>query len=100
MGIFIADYGYIASCVLGRLVENAAKTLVGLGASVGAIAVEGFAKAHIALMTCVQADAAAVHRERMDEALERFGPDVERRLRAGAAITAVAYAMALARKAA
>ena len=81
------------------LVQDAANTFTGLGATVHGMAVDGFAEAHAAFMICAQADAAAVHRERMDEAPERFGPDVARRLRAGGAITAVAYAAALAKKA-
>ena len=76
------------------LVEAAVQRLVGLGAVAVDIELEGFLDAGQAFMICAQVDSAAVHAERMAEDPGRFGADVARRLRLGAAYSGVAYATA------
>jgi aspartyl-tRNA(Asn)/glutamyl-tRNA(Gln) amidotransferase subunit A len=81
-----------------KLASAAAVVLADLGAAIESIVIADFAEARAAFMTCVQADAAAVHRERMENDPSQFGPDVERRLRLGASISGLAYAAAKARQ--
>lgn len=76
------------------LIEAAIRALTDLGAIPVEIAIEGAADAHVAYMTIVQSDAAAVHAERMATSPKTFGADVEGRLRMGGEITGQAYSIA------
>ena len=75
----------VATPAVGGLLREAATIFEALGAGLTGVAIDGFAEAAADFMTVAQADAAAVHSERMAAAPDRFGADVERRLRSGAA---------------
>jgi aspartyl-tRNA(Asn)/glutamyl-tRNA(Gln) amidotransferase subunit A len=80
---------------------RAALTVLGdLGAVATDIKIGDIEDVHLAMQTCAQADAAAVHRDRFDQDPARFGADVERRLRLGQAITGAAYSAAIGQQAA
>ncbi len=75
-------------------VQRAAATLRTLGARVTDYNADFLREAAAANGLMVQADAAAVHRERLKEHPDWFGADVRQRLQMGAAFTAVEYALA------
>jgi aspartyl-tRNA(Asn)/glutamyl-tRNA(Gln) amidotransferase subunit A len=77
------------------LIRTAMKVLVDLGAIESAVPLKDLEDVHVAMQTCAQADAAAVHRDRFDQDPSMFGADVERRLRLGRAITGTAYSAAV-----
>jgi aspartyl-tRNA(Asn)/glutamyl-tRNA(Gln) amidotransferase subunit A len=81
------------------LIRAALAVLTELGAVNSDIRIDNTDDIHVAMQTCAQADAAAVHRDRFNEDPARFGADVERRLRIGQAITGVAYSAALGQQA-
>lgn len=81
---------------LGELVSAALRELERCGAKLVEIDVPGVeaAQDHTAFSTVV-ADAAAIHRARLERAREKFGADVRQRLELGTTITGVRYAEAL-----
>jgi aspartyl-tRNA(Asn)/glutamyl-tRNA(Gln) amidotransferase subunit A len=82
------------------LIRAALAVLADLGAVNSTVRIDNTEAVHVAMQTCAQADAAAVHRDRFDEDPTRFGADVERRLRLGRAITGAVYSAALGQQAA
>ena len=82
------------------LIRSALSVLTELGAVNIDIRIENADDVHVAMQTCAQADAAAVHADRFDRDPSMFGADVEKRLRLGRAITGVAYAAAIGQQAA
>ncbi len=82
------------------LIRAAMTVLADLGADRRDIRIANTEDAHIAMQTCAQADAAAVHRDRFDQDHSIFGADVERRLRLGRTITGAAYSAAIGQQAA
>jgi aspartyl-tRNA(Asn)/glutamyl-tRNA(Gln) amidotransferase subunit A len=82
------------------LIRAALSVLADLGAVNSDIRIENTEDVHVAMQTCAQADAAAVHADRLDRDPAMFGADVERRLRLGRAITGAAYSAAIGRQAA
>jgi len=77
------------------LIRGALTVLAELGSVNRTIRIENLDAVHVAMQTCAQADAAAVHQDRFDRDPSRFGADVERRLRLGRAITGAGYAAAI-----
>jgi aspartyl-tRNA(Asn)/glutamyl-tRNA(Gln) amidotransferase subunit A len=82
------------------LIRAAMTVLADLGAGRRDIRITNTEDAHVAMQTCAQADAAAVHRDRFDQSPSIFGADVERRLRLGRGITGAAYSAAIGQQAA
>jgi aspartyl-tRNA(Asn)/glutamyl-tRNA(Gln) amidotransferase subunit A len=82
------------------LIRAALAVLADLGAVTSDITIGNTEAVHVAMQTCAQADAAAVHQDRFDQDPARFGADVERRLRLGRAITGTAYSAAIGQQAA
>lgn len=75
-------------------VRQAAQVFADLGAQMEEVELAG-AEATIDCMSeLILTDAAAFHKERMTEQPEDFGPDVMTRLRRGAAVSGVQYALA------
>jgi aspartyl-tRNA(Asn)/glutamyl-tRNA(Gln) amidotransferase subunit A len=75
-----------------QLVRAAAEVLASLGAVVEEIELPGAAAALAAAKMMIQAEAFAIHRERLREQPERFGADVRKRLERGKSITGAGYA--------
>ncbi|HEU0294153.1 MAG TPA: amidase, partial [Anaerolineales bacterium] len=75
-------------------VHAAAKVLESLGCKVQEVNVDWMREAALANKTMIQADAAAVHRGRLQEHPEMFGEDVRRRLQDGAKTTSTEYSLA------
>lgn len=78
-----------------RLVRQALQDLENMGVVIVPITLEGAAQAQGHLMPMVQADAAAVHAQRLAEAPGTFGPDVLERMRQGQSVTSAQYADSL-----
>ena len=74
-------------------VDVATAQLAALGMTLGAAAVEGLTSAGAHAGRILLAEAAAVHRERLQSAPDGFAPDVLQRLRVGAAVTGSEYAV-------
>ncbi|MBM3152065.1 MAG: amidase [Chloroflexi bacterium] len=94
MAMAVGDYIEESDADVLAAVREAGRVFKGLGASVVEMEVPGLQRAALANGQMVQADAAAFHRERLASNPERFGDDVRLRLQAGAALTAVDYALA------
>lgn len=77
-----------------QAVENAAKILENLGMIIEEVNTDFLWDAALANGVMVQADAAAFHRERLQEHPDWFGADVRERLETGAKYTAAEYALA------
>jgi aspartyl-tRNA(Asn)/glutamyl-tRNA(Gln) amidotransferase subunit A len=77
-----------------QAVRQAAHVFEQLGAQVSEVTLPDAQAATRATLTMIVGDAAAYHRERMQEHPEDFGADVLEGLRRGAALTAVDYALA------
>jgi aspartyl-tRNA(Asn)/glutamyl-tRNA(Gln) amidotransferase subunit A len=75
-------------------VHVAASVLESLGCKVQEVNVDWMRAAALANKTTIQADGAAVHRDRLREHPEMFGEDVRRRLQDGAKTTSTEYALA------
>ena len=75
-------------------IREATKVLESLGCKVQEINVDWMRDAALANKTMTQADAAAVHRDRLQEHPEMFGEDVRRRLQDGAKTTSTEYSLA------
>jgi aspartyl-tRNA(Asn)/glutamyl-tRNA(Gln) amidotransferase subunit A len=75
-------------------VEPVLGALADAGARLGAVSGVDWAHVRKTAGTILLSDAAAYHEERVSSAPERFGPDVLRRLRSGAAIPAAEVARA------
>jgi aspartyl-tRNA(Asn)/glutamyl-tRNA(Gln) amidotransferase subunit A len=82
------------------LLRAAMAVFVHLGAVVTNAQIDSIEDVHVAMQTCAQADAAAVHQDRFERDPAMFGADVERRLRLGRAITGAAYSAAISQQAA
>ena len=85
---------------VAALIRAALSVLAELGAVDTDIRIEDTEDVHVAMQTCAQADAAAVHADRFNRDPSIFGADVERRLRLGRAITGPAYSAAIGQQAA
>lgn len=77
-----------------QAVREAADVLEKQGVSTTEVNVDFLREAALANSLMTQADAAAFHRERMQEHPDWFGADVRQRLEAGAAFTSSEYALA------
>jgi aspartyl-tRNA(Asn)/glutamyl-tRNA(Gln) amidotransferase subunit A len=77
------------------LIRAAMRVLTELGAINKDVRIGNFEQTHVAMQTCAQADAAAVHWDRFDQDPSMFGADVERRLRLGRAISGATYSAAI-----
>ncbi|MBK9928057.1 MAG: amidase [Anaerolineales bacterium] len=75
-------------------VHNAAEVFKSMGCKVDKVNVDWMQDAALANKNMTQADAAAVHRERLKEHPEFFGDDVRRRLEDGAKLTSTDYILA------
>ncbi len=75
-------------------VRQAAQVFADLGARVEEIELAGAEATIDGMSEIILTDAAAFHKERMHERPDDFGPDVMTRLRRGAAISGVQYALA------
>ena len=82
------------------LIQTAVAVLAELGAVNSDIRIINTEAVHMAMQTCAQADAAAVHWDRFEQDPSRFGEDVERRLRLGRSITGATYSAAIGQQAA
>lgn len=78
-----------------RLVREALQTLESMGVEIVPITLEGAAEAQGHLMPMVQADAAAVHADRLANAPGTFGADVLERMRQGQSVSSTQYANAM-----
>ena len=74
--------------------HQAAGVFEALGAQVEKVDVEFMRQAALANSQMTQADAAAVHRERISQQPAMFGEDVRQRLQTGAALSATEYILA------
>ncbi len=75
-------------------VRETAKVFESMGCKVEKINVDWMRDAALANKTMTQADAAAVHRDRLKEHPELFGEDIRRRLEDGAKTTSTEYVLA------
>jgi aspartyl-tRNA(Asn)/glutamyl-tRNA(Gln) amidotransferase subunit A len=75
-------------------VQGAVQVFAGLGAHVAAVPFPGMQTAAISNSQMTTSDAAAFHRERLQEHPEGFGEDVLKRLQQGAALTSSEYILA------
>jgi aspartyl-tRNA(Asn)/glutamyl-tRNA(Gln) amidotransferase subunit A len=75
-------------------VHEAARCMEGLGAKVEEVNTDWLYEAAIANSQMVQADGAAIHRERFDENPELFGADVRQRLKTGRDLPSGTYILA------
>jgi aspartyl-tRNA(Asn)/glutamyl-tRNA(Gln) amidotransferase subunit A len=75
-------------------VQNAARIFADLGAHVEEVVLEGAEEVIDRMSELILTDAAAFHKTRMEEKPEDFGQDVMTRLRRGASISGVQYALA------
>jgi aspartyl-tRNA(Asn)/glutamyl-tRNA(Gln) amidotransferase subunit A len=75
-------------------VHAAAKVLESLGCKIQEVNLDWMRDAALANKTMTQADAAAVHRDRLQEQPAMFGEDVRRRLLDGAKTTSAEYSLA------
>jgi aspartyl-tRNA(Asn)/glutamyl-tRNA(Gln) amidotransferase subunit A len=75
-------------------VREAARVFEGMGCKVEKVNVDWMRDAALANKTIVQADGAAVHRDRLKEHPELFGDDIRRRLEDGAKTTSTEYVLA------
>jgi aspartyl-tRNA(Asn)/glutamyl-tRNA(Gln) amidotransferase subunit A len=75
-------------------VHAAAKVLESLGCKIQEVNLDWMRDAALANKTMTQADAAAVHRDRLQEQPAMFGEDVRRRLLDGAKTTSTEYSLA------
>ena len=75
-------------------VEQAAEVFAGLGANIEKVAFPGAYEAAKNNGLMVTSDAAAFHRQRLEEEREKFGADIRQRLEAGAANTSSDYILA------
>jgi aspartyl-tRNA(Asn)/glutamyl-tRNA(Gln) amidotransferase subunit A len=94
--VALADGEYVAESdpeVLAAF-SAAARTFELLGAKVEKVEVGFLREAARANTVMIQADAAAIHRERILQQPEIFGEDVRQRLQTGAALPATDYALA------
>lgn len=82
------------------LLRAAMAVFAQLGSVVANAPIDSIEDVHVAMQTCAQADAAAVHKERFESDLSMFGVDVKRRLHLGRAITGTAYSAAMSQQAA
>ncbi len=77
-------------------VHDATAVFAALGARAAPIAVEGASRVHDLMACVIRADAALIHRERLQSQPALFGADVLERLRLGQATSPDAYAAGLA----
>lgn len=75
-------------------VEQAAEVFAGLGAHIEKVAFPGAYEAAKNNGLMVASDAAAFHRQRLEEEGQKFGADIRQRLEAGAAYTSSDYILA------
>jgi aspartyl-tRNA(Asn)/glutamyl-tRNA(Gln) amidotransferase subunit A len=90
----IGHYVEAAELEVLTAVQEATKVLESLGCKVQEVNVDWMRDAALANKTMIQADGAAVHRDRLQEHPEMFGEDVRRRLQDGAKTTSTEYALA------
>jgi aspartyl-tRNA(Asn)/glutamyl-tRNA(Gln) amidotransferase subunit A len=75
-------------------VEQAAEVFAGLGANIEKVAFPGAFEAAKNNGLMVASDAAAFHRQRLEEEWQKFGADIRQRLETGAAYTSSDYILA------
>ncbi len=88
------DFIEAADAEVLEAVREAAKVFERLGCKVEKVNVDWMREAALANKITVQADGAAVHRERLKEHPEWFGEDVRRRLEEGAKTSSTEYILA------
>lgn len=88
------DFIEAAEAEVLEAVREAAKVFERLGCKVEKVNVDWMREAALANKITVQADGAAVHRERLKEHPEWFGEDVRRRLEEGAKTSSTEYILA------
>jgi aspartyl-tRNA(Asn)/glutamyl-tRNA(Gln) amidotransferase subunit A len=94
IGFAAGEYFEISDVEVMAAVEEAARLFGDLGAQVEKVDLPWLAPLALANGQMTQADAAAFHRQRLQEHPDWFGADVLQRLRNGAALTSNEYALA------
>jgi len=94
IAVGIGDYIETANPEVLTAVHEASRVLESLGCKVQEVNVDWMRDAARANKTMIQADGAAVHRDRLQEHPELFGEDVRRRLQDGAQTTSTEYSLA------
>ncbi len=94
IAIGVGDFIESADPEVINAIQEAAKVFESMGCKVQKVKVDWMRDAALANKTMVQADGAAVHRDRIKEHPEMFGDDIRRRLEEGASRTATEYILA------
>ena len=94
VGLAAGDYVEVSDTEILTAVDVAARVFGDLGAQVEKVDMNWLAELALANGQMTQADAAAFHRQRLQEHPDWFGADVLQRLRNGAALTSSEYALA------
>jgi aspartyl-tRNA(Asn)/glutamyl-tRNA(Gln) amidotransferase subunit A len=90
---YFTDSEVVDATVLDAI-RQAARVFEGLGAQVEAVPFPNAREAAMANSLMTPSDAAAFHHQRLSENPQGFGPDVLKRLQAGAAYTSTEYSLA------
>jgi len=90
----VGDYVESADTEVLSAVREATKIFAGMKCKITDVNMDWLREAAVANKVMIQADGAAVHRERLKEHPEWFGEDVRRRLTDGANTTSTEYALA------
>jgi aspartyl-tRNA(Asn)/glutamyl-tRNA(Gln) amidotransferase subunit A len=91
IGFLRADFLNDADPVVRQCVEQAAKTLEGLGARIEEVGLPSVGYAAGAAIAILSAEALTYHEEWMKSRPQDYAPDVRERLRAGAFVSATQY---------
>ena len=94
VALAVGEYVAASDPVVLAALTDAAGVFKGLGAQVEKVDMDELANLARANVQMTQADAAAVHRQRLAEHPDWFGVDVRQRLQTGAALTGVEYSLA------
>ena len=90
----VGEYVETSDAEVMNAAREAAKVFGGMNCKITEVNMDWLREAAIANKIMTQADAAAVHRERLQERPDWFGDDVRRRLQDGANTTSAEYALA------
>lgn len=94
VALAVGDYIAAADPEILGAVSRAAEAFASLGAEIVEVEIPLLKEAAHANGTMVLADAAAIHRERLDQHPDWFGEDVRARLEKGRAVTSTEYVLA------
>jgi aspartyl-tRNA(Asn)/glutamyl-tRNA(Gln) amidotransferase subunit A len=94
VALAVGDYIAAADPEILGAVSRAAEAFASLGAEIVEVEIPLLKEAAHANGTMVVADAAAIHRERLDQHPDWFGEDVRARLEKGRAVTSTEYVLA------